>query len=287
MTWRAQLTGELTLRIHNGVFGDMAPLPLLIVDDDLGTLETYEFILKPAGYEVVTASSGCEGLRLFETEKFVLVLTDLRMPDLSGLEFLAEVRTSECKVPIVIVTAWGTDATAAAAKELGARDFVYKPLDADALLHIVRRNAQPLKSDESTVHRQSPPFIGYAARRWATVVLAMTKADDDIPTVAAWGAEVGVAHATLKTWCSVAGVHAGDSLNFARLMRIVVTHQGRKCDWHNALAVVDARTMVKLLRRANLSRDSTVPSLSTFLSGQRFITSAILIDAIQTLLDVH
>ena len=126
---------------------------------------------------------------------------------------------------------------------------------------------------------------GYAARRWARVVFALTNAEEDVSNIATWATQAGVSSGALKTWCTVAGVHARDSLDFGRVLRVVKRHHGRVCDWHNAMAIVDPRTLTKLLIRAGIAKDARLPDVATFLVDQRFIAVPVLLAAIRLLVE--
>lgn len=264
-----------------------AQLRVLVIDDDPGTLLTYRAILRLAGYEVATASSGGEGLALLKSnDDFRLILVDLRLPDMSGLEVLAEVSTSQPDVPVVMISAWRTEASELASKRLGAVHFFDKSIDPDDLVEMVQRNlrkAQIAATGLGDALRM--PLINHAAIRWATVIVPLTQLKADPTTIAEWGARVGKAPATLKVWCAAAGVHAGDSLDFARLLRVVTFYAGRHCDWHNVLAIIDSRTLARLLERGGLFKSRRVPDLDTYLRNQRFIAAPALLAAVRALLD--
>src|SRR5258706_13025195 len=96
---------------------------VLVVDDDPSTLATYARILSLEGYDVATAADGATGLSLLRTEAFELVLTDHRMPNLTGLELLAQGPALTSPPPTVMSTALGTPALAAAARRLAALGY--------------------------------------------------------------------------------------------------------------------------------------------------------------------
>ncbi len=259
---------------------------LLVIDDDPGTLVTYGMILRLAGYDVATASTGGDGLRFVRSEKenLRLVLTDLRLPDLSGLEVLAAVRESAPHVPVVMISAWGTTASEAAAKQLGAVEFIEKPIVGDDLVDVVERNLR--RGDRPTAMAVEKPPLGHAAMRWATIVVPLTRLTADVPTLAEWGKQVATSPSTVKTWCTAAGVHAGDALDFVRGLRILIQHEGYPCDWYNVLAIVDARTLARFLDRGRLPRAGVLPRVGAFLSGQQFITNPALVSAVKVLLEL-
>ena len=112
---------------------------ILVVDDEPAQLELVDALLGKRGFEVSLASDGREALKQFRREPFDLVLTDLKMPGLSGLELLEAVRAWNPEVPVIVMTAYATIETAVAALKAGAADYLTKPLNLDELLHRVQQ----------------------------------------------------------------------------------------------------------------------------------------------------
>jgi YesN/AraC family two-component response regulator len=110
---------------------------VLVIDDDLGTRDGFGRILQIAGFEVATAPSGHEALVMAKTRPFSAILCDLRLPDMSGNDVLRALRAQCVNVPLVVVTAFGSVASAAEAFKLGALDYVEKPLPDDDLIELV------------------------------------------------------------------------------------------------------------------------------------------------------
>ncbi|HZW36420.1 MAG: sigma-54-dependent transcriptional regulator [Deltaproteobacteria bacterium] len=107
---------------------------ILFIDDDRAGREVALFNLRKAGYEVTAASDGQEGLAAFSPEKFDLVVTDVKMPGISGIEVLRRVRSQAPDVPVLVITAFGNVETAVEAMKEGAYDFIGKPFHRDQLL---------------------------------------------------------------------------------------------------------------------------------------------------------
>lgn len=105
---------------------------ILAVDDEADLLETYRSILGKR-YEVLTAPSGKQALEILKTREVALVLLDMKMPGMNGLELLREVRLAENDVAVIIITALQEVATAVEAMKLGALDYLAKPFDKDEL----------------------------------------------------------------------------------------------------------------------------------------------------------
>ena len=115
------------------------PFRILVVDDEPAQRELVAGFLRKHGFDVVEAGGGREAVARFKQEAFDLVLTDQRMPDLSGLEVLEAVRSTSPETAVVIITAYGTIETAVSAVKAGAADYLTKPLNLDDLLHRVHR----------------------------------------------------------------------------------------------------------------------------------------------------
>jgi two-component system NtrC family response regulator len=107
---------------------------ILFIDDDRAGREVALFNLRKAGYEVTAASDGQEGLAAFSPEKFDLVVTDVKMPGISGIEVLRRIQSQAPDVPVLVITAFGNVETAVEAMKEGAYDFIGKPFHRDQLL---------------------------------------------------------------------------------------------------------------------------------------------------------
>jgi DNA-binding NtrC family response regulator len=110
---------------------------ILLVEDDLGTASALQKVLQAEGYGVDLAERGDSGLAQAKSQSFDLVLTDLKLPGISGMELAAQLRVSKPKLPIIIMTAHGTTDTAIEATKLGAYEYLVKPFEADDLLDLV------------------------------------------------------------------------------------------------------------------------------------------------------
>lgn len=117
----------------------MTPARILVVDDDENLRWVLETQLSDAGYSVATAKDGEEALELIEREPPSLVLSDLKMPKLPGMELLARVKKLHPELPVVIFTAFGSIKSAVQAMRAGAWDYLTKPIDSDELLMIIQR----------------------------------------------------------------------------------------------------------------------------------------------------
>src|SRR5271165_3056594 len=112
---------------------------VLVIDDDSSLRFTLEAVLSDAGFVVEACQSGAAGMAGFEARGADLVLTDLAMPDIDGMQVLARLRASDPSVPVLMLTAHGSERVAVAAMKAGAFDYIPKPFDPDELVLAVRR----------------------------------------------------------------------------------------------------------------------------------------------------
>jgi UDP-3-O-[3-hydroxymyristoyl] N-acetylglucosamine deacetylase len=112
---------------------------VLIIDDEKSILESLSAILQDEGFAVSTARDGREGLAIFEREKPKIVLLDVWMPEMDGLEVLKHVREKDPEAVVIVVSGHGTISTAVEAVKMGANDFLEKPLSIDKVLEVISR----------------------------------------------------------------------------------------------------------------------------------------------------
>ncbi|HJU12516.1 MAG TPA: response regulator, partial [Candidatus Binataceae bacterium] len=112
---------------------------LLIVDDERGIVVALKGLFTKEGYEVETADSGEQALEKFKTAFFDVVITDLSMKGMDGLQLLRRIREQEPNTAVLMITAYGTQRIAVDAMKAGAEDYLPKPFDNDELRLKVRR----------------------------------------------------------------------------------------------------------------------------------------------------
>ncbi|NJC87600.1 MAG: sigma-54-dependent Fis family transcriptional regulator [Desulfuromonas sp.] len=106
---------------------------ILIVDDEEGLRRLLVRVLTKSGYEATAVAGGAEALRQVAGESFDLVITDIKMPEMDGLELLRELKAFDPSLPIIVMTAYGTVENAVQALRAGAYDYVAKPFEIDEL----------------------------------------------------------------------------------------------------------------------------------------------------------
>src|ERR1035438_6593794 len=134
---------------------------ILIVDGDPGQRSLLESFLRSQRFETVLADSGKQALETLRTGKFDMMISDVRMPGLSGLETLRLARKEHATLPVLLITAFTDVRDAVAAMRDGAVNYLSKPIDLDELLAGVRQAtglspSVPLRFDEE---RQLPDFV--------------------------------------------------------------------------------------------------------------------------------
>lgn len=112
---------------------------VLIADDEPKMRRVLEMMLQKMGHHVLSAANGREALELFTTAPVDVVVADMRMPELDGLQLLTALRAQGSDVPVIVITAHGTIETAVSAMKEGAFDYVLRPFDIDVLELIVNR----------------------------------------------------------------------------------------------------------------------------------------------------
>jgi DNA-binding NtrC family response regulator len=122
-----------------GAGGSAVKRTILVVDDDPVMREMVTEMLEGAGYGVVAADGGRRALELAEEREFDCVVSDVQMPEMSGLELLGRLREQHPEAPVLLMTSFGTIEVAVEAMRLGAHDFVTKPFPAEQLLVTVER----------------------------------------------------------------------------------------------------------------------------------------------------
>src|SRR3990172_2225088 len=110
---------------------------ILVADDSAAIREVLSELLRQRGYQTITVTNGAEALQALESKPVDLVLTDVRMPGMGGLNLLEKVQMHMPDIPVVLLTAWPSVEVTVQALRLGARDFLTKPTSSRELLRVV------------------------------------------------------------------------------------------------------------------------------------------------------
>ena len=132
---------------------------ILVADDDAAIRSLLRDFLEEEGYQVTEATSGQEALASLQEGNHDLVLLDVRLPGMTGLDVLKQLREKEGEVPVILVTAFGSPNIAIQASSLGAYSYITKPFDLDDVLNNIQRffERQELKEEVRTLRSQIEP----------------------------------------------------------------------------------------------------------------------------------
>lgn len=115
---------------------------VLVIDDEADIRESLEEILSLEGYEVTTAESGAAAIERAKTAHFDLVITDLKMPGMDGIEVLVRLKQLHPDMQVLVATGYASNETASTCLREGAYDYIRKPFDLDDLLRLIRKAIQ-------------------------------------------------------------------------------------------------------------------------------------------------
>jgi DNA-binding NtrC family response regulator len=118
---------------------EMQPQSVLVVDDEPSMRTALSHALSRSGYSVETAASGLEGLEKFKKEKHSVVITDMKMPEISGMDVLERVKKISPQVSVIMITAYGTISKAVEAMKVGASDYILKPFSVETLEAAIKK----------------------------------------------------------------------------------------------------------------------------------------------------
>ncbi len=124
---------------------------VLVVDDDQSVRSMLSFVLGKDGYQVEEAHSGSDALRKLKGRSYDLVISDIRMPDLNGIELLKKIKTHDPELPVIMITAYAATHDAIEAMKLGAEDYVTKPFNLEELKIIIAKSLHKKSIEQENV----------------------------------------------------------------------------------------------------------------------------------------
>jgi len=141
---------------------DNAEFNILIVDDEKKICDILKDILDSEEYTIHTANDGAGALKKIETFQYDMVILDIKLPDYNGLTFLKKLKEIIPTIPVIMISAFGTIATAVEALKIGASDFIEKPLDITRVTKAVDNIMEKVKLERQTSLLQAEMLKGYA-----------------------------------------------------------------------------------------------------------------------------
>ena len=157
---------------------------ILIVDDERLIRQSLEKALAGQGYAVVSAENGKTAIELLENDSPDLVLLDLKLPDINGIEVLKRLRDLDRNLPVLLITAYGSIDTAIQAIRLGAYDYVTKPFDLDAILLSVNNALEASRLKKEVTYFRSQESVRFGIHRIIGQSPAMTEVRQRIRQIA-------------------------------------------------------------------------------------------------------
>jgi DNA-binding response OmpR family regulator len=265
---------------------------ILLIDDDLTSLEVFRLALRRNDHSVATARSGAEGLATLGRQGADVVVAEVQLPDMSGLDVLRAIRERQQPQAVLFAARAGTPRDAVTAMRQGADDFLAKPVGEDALRGAIDRALQSRSAADPAAggDRQLGEMTSLA-KALATVI----ECPQDVRTFGRWSQWVATPPDTLRRWCHAAGVPPRAALIFARVLRAVPLMgrsyplmgrgyplMGRGYELANLLDVVDRRTLIAMLRLAGFADERDVPdTIDAYLERQTLLRDAVLLDEVR------
>ena len=146
--WARELTFHISLPVRRGLI----MVKTLVIDDEIGVCRSLEAFLTKEGHEVMTGQRGDIALSLITEKDFDIVITDLRLPDMSGLDILTYAKNRNSSTQVIVITGFATIETAVEAIKKGAYDYLTKPLSHDKVRIITKRALEKIALTEEITH---------------------------------------------------------------------------------------------------------------------------------------
>jgi DNA-binding response OmpR family regulator len=247
---------------------------VLVVDDDPSTRETIRLVLRSSNMKVEEASSGSAALDTLRSRVFDLVMIDLRLPDMSGLDLVERLQDEDIRFKWLLMSGFLTLPEAVEAMRRGAHDAVTCPFDIESVVSSVFQSVRSAgRPGWRLIAEDRGPTSHSAAERWAKLVVRACSADHDLKTLRDWGAFVGVGYSSLAEACRLVGIQPHQARDFVRILRALVASRGRVKHLELSLNINDGRTLKALLRRSGLDEPvNELPSVVDFVQRQHFIS---------------
>jgi CheY-like chemotaxis protein len=255
---------------------------ILVIDHDASTYDAAVRYARAHGGAVTRAESGRVGLELLATCNPDVVLFELALQDMSGLDVLQRIRQSRPTTACLLVTAAGTYAAAAEALRHGVCDLAGKPLVDARIEHMIDRGLRWRSQEHADGAAGTAETVAHSVRRWAAIVVRGVAATEDPRTLSDWGRGVAVSPGALRNWCRTAGLPARRSLLFMRVLRAVQRQAHGSFGAEELLDIVDRRTITKLMALSGGDGCRLPRSVPEFLERQALIDNPRAVTAVRT-----
>ena len=171
----------MTTLQENIAINHPVPPNILVMEDDLSVAKGLEMVLSEEGYDVNWAGTGELAIEAFKQKRYDLLVADLRLPDINGMEVIKKVKEEKPETEVIVITGYGTTSTAVEAMKLGVRDFLPKPFTEDQIKTSINEALQVYfeKPAEAVIKEAETEEEKLIQKRQVTQVLNRTAEDRD------------------------------------------------------------------------------------------------------------
>jgi ActR/RegA family two-component response regulator len=254
----------------------------LIIEDDWLVAESFGRSLRSAGFGVTVANSGSEGIALARLRQFAVIVLELRLPDISGLEVLRTLSAARNHTRLVVVSGYLTVRLTIEAIKLGASDVLEKPVSAEQLVRAVATPTfvQALAEPEPVTAAAGALVVPDAdthnhsvAHRWAADIVKGCAINRDSKTLADWARRIGTSSTMICERCSMLDIKPHDARDLMRALFAMMQGQEQRCAPHVLLDIADARTLQTFRKKAGPAFQATrdPDAINRFLDSQSFV----------------
>jgi DNA-binding response OmpR family regulator len=154
---------------------------ILVMEDDENVAKGLELVLSEEGYQVNLAGTGALAMQAFQEKKFDLLVADLRLPDINGMDIIRKIKQQKPKTEVIVITGYGTTATAVEAMKIGVHDFLPKPFTEDQIKRAITEalQSQEEKTEQTQVKKAESAEEKLIQKREVTQILNRTAEDSD------------------------------------------------------------------------------------------------------------
>jgi len=171
----------MTALQEHTIFHYDIPPNILVMEDDLNVAKGLEMVLTEEGYQVNLAGTGELAMKAFQEKKFDLLVADLRLPDINGMEVIKQVKERKPDTEVIVITGYGTTATAVEAMKIGVHDFLPKPFTEDQIKNCITEalKTQEEKTGKTETKKAETEEDRLIQKRQVSQILNRTAEDSD------------------------------------------------------------------------------------------------------------
>jgi len=157
------------------------PPNILVMEDDVNVAKGLEMILSEEGYQVNLAGTGALAMQAFNEKRYDLLVADLRLPDINGMEVIKQVKNDTPETEVVVITGYGTTATAVEAMKIGVHDFLPKPFTDDQIKSAINEAliTRASKAEDSSAKKAETAEEKLIQKREVSQILNRTAEDSE------------------------------------------------------------------------------------------------------------